>query len=169
MRATVYELFTRVANSNEIHEESSLKRNLNSFLDELPRPRLNCGGREVPTFRTAVSRATNRSNRRVRGGLLVDCSLVVLAALALTSAVSFYAYTFLRMWLTGRETLVLLEHVWFALACNALVLRRLLTFTVYECFGLENMSLMTERKGANRKPQVPSRKWAFFAPRDSII
>jgi prolipoprotein diacylglyceryltransferase len=98
-------------------------RSLNQCLDQLPRPRLGCLGREAPAFRTCGFTGFYVALLVLfGGGLLAGRSLLVLAALALVSALSFYAYTYLRMWITGQETLVLLEHVWFALASNAAAL-----------------------------------------------
>ncbi|MGE3308992.1 MAG: prolipoprotein diacylglyceryl transferase family protein [Limisphaerales bacterium] len=93
---------------------------LNRFLDGLPRTRVGTGHRPAPAFRTCgivgfyVALIT-----LFAGGLLAGRSLVVLAAIALVSGLSFFVYTYLRKWITGREELVLLEHVWFAYACNA--------------------------------------------------
>lgn len=97
---------------------------LNRWLDRLPRPRFGVAGREVPTFRTCGVVGFHVALITLfGGGLLAGRSLVVLAGLALVSGLSFYAYTYLRRWITGREELVLLEHVWFALACCAAALR----------------------------------------------
>jgi hypothetical protein len=96
---------------------------LNRFLDALPRTRLGCLGREVPAFRTCgVVGFYLAVLVNFAGGLLTERSLLVLAGLALVCALSFFAYTYLRKWITGHESLVLLEHVWFALACSALTL-----------------------------------------------
>jgi prolipoprotein diacylglyceryltransferase len=93
---------------------------LNSALDALPRTRLNFYGREAPAFRACgVTGFYVALIVLFGGGLLGGRSLLVLAALALVSGLSFFVYTYLRMWIMGREELVLLEHVWFALACNA--------------------------------------------------
>jgi hypothetical protein len=98
-------------------------RSLNQFLDQLPRPRLGYLGRAAPSFRTCgITGFYVALLVLFGGGLLTGRSSLVLAALALVSALSFYAYTYLRMWITGQETLVLLEHVWFALASNAAAL-----------------------------------------------
>lgn len=81
--------------------------------------------REVPTFRTCgITGFYVALLVLFAGGLITGRSLLVLAVLALVSGLSFFVYTYLRMWITGREELVLLEHVWFALAtlaCNAAV------------------------------------------------
>jgi hypothetical protein len=101
-------------------------RLINQFLDSLPRTRLGVLGREVPTFRTCgIIGFYFALIVLFGGGLLAGRSLLVLSALALVSGLSFFAYTYLRKWITGREELVLLEHVWFALGCNALVLSAL--------------------------------------------
>ncbi len=97
-----------------------LRSSINAFLDGLPCPRLGLFAREVPTFRACgIVGFYVALLVLLGGGLLTGRSLVVLAALALVSGLSFFVYTYLRMWITGREELVLLEHVWFALACNS--------------------------------------------------
>jgi hypothetical protein len=98
-------------------------RRLNELLDSIPRTRLSVHGREVPTFLTCGIVGFYLSVIvLLAGGLVAGRSLLVLAVLAVVSALSFFVYTYVRKWITGRETLVLLEHVWFALACNALAL-----------------------------------------------
>ncbi|HEX3144565.1 MAG TPA: prolipoprotein diacylglyceryl transferase family protein [Pyrinomonadaceae bacterium] len=93
---------------------------INTYLDALPRPRLAVLGRNVPTFRTCgIAGFYLALIVLMGGGLLAGRSLIVLAVLALVSALSFFAYAHLRKWITGYEELVLLEQVWFALACNA--------------------------------------------------
>jgi len=92
----------------------------NRFLDALPRTVLSRFGRPVPMFRTCgIAGFYVALLVLFAGGLVTSRSLPVLALLAAVSGLSFFAYTYLRRWITGREELVLLEHVWFALACNA--------------------------------------------------
>ncbi|MBX3744521.1 MAG: prolipoprotein diacylglyceryl transferase [Verrucomicrobiae bacterium] len=99
---------------------------LNAFLDTLPRTRTGRFHRPVPAFRTCGIVGFYLALLTLfAGGLLTGRSLVILAAVALVSGLSFFAYTYLRKWITGREELVLLEHVWFAFACNALALHLL--------------------------------------------
>ncbi len=91
---------------------------VNRLLDALPRTRFFSLGREVPAFRSCgiagfhvgvvVTLATGAARGR---------SLAVLAALAAVCGASFFAYALARKRITGVEQLVLLEHVWFALAC----------------------------------------------------
>lgn len=101
-------------------------RQLNALLDTLPRTRFGTASREVPAFRTCgVAGFYAAVAATLGGGLLAGRPLPVLALLCLTAALSFFAYTYLRRWITGRETLVLLEHVWFAEACMAAVLAAL--------------------------------------------
>jgi len=77
-------------------------------------------GRNVPTFRTCGIVGFYLALIVLMGaGLLAGRSLIVLTVLALVSGLSFFAYAHLRKWITGYEELVLLEQVWFALACNA--------------------------------------------------
>lgn len=99
---------------------------LNGWFDALPRTRFGAASREVPAFRTCgVTGFYVAVAVALGGGLLAGRSLPVIALLCLTAALSFFAYTYLRRWVTGRETLVLLEHVWFAEACMAGVLMAL--------------------------------------------
>lgn len=98
----------------------NLTESINSCLDALPRPRLAVLGRDVPTFRTCGIAGFYLGLIVLMGaGLLTGRSLIVLAVLALVSGLSFFTYAHLRKWITGYEELVLLEQVWFALACNA--------------------------------------------------
>lgn len=98
----------------------------NAFLDTLPRTRTGRFHRPAPAFRTCgIAGFYLALLTLFAGGLLTGRSLVILAAVALVSGLSFFAYTHLRKWITGREELVLLEHVWFAFACNALALHLL--------------------------------------------
>lgn len=102
----------------------SVRETLNGVMDGWPRTRVSCGGREVAAF--LVCGVTGFYVALIvlfGGGLLAGRSLLVLAVLALVSVLSFFAYTYVRRWIAGHETLVLLEHVWFALAFDALVLR----------------------------------------------
>jgi hypothetical protein len=55
-------------------------------------------------------------------GLATGRSVVVLAVVAVVCGLSFFAWALLRRLVTGRETLVLFEHVWFALACATVAL-----------------------------------------------
>jgi hypothetical protein len=99
---------------------------LNAFLDALPRTRLGRASREVPAFRACGVAGFHFAVAAVLGGgLLAGRSLPVLAVLALACALSFFGYTFLRRAVTGREALVLLEHVWVAEACCAATLAAL--------------------------------------------
>lgn len=59
----------------------------------------------------------------IAGGLLRGHSLLVLGVLAGVCALSFYVWAHARRALTGREELVLLEHVWFALLVSGATLR----------------------------------------------
>jgi hypothetical protein len=99
---------------------------LNDILDTLPRTRVGRLWREGPAFRACgVSGFHVAVAAALAGGLLAGRSLPVVAIVCLTSALSFFAYTYLRRFITGRETLVLLEHVWFAEACVAGVMAAL--------------------------------------------
>ncbi|MDQ3920440.1 MAG: prolipoprotein diacylglyceryl transferase [Acidobacteriota bacterium] len=93
------------------------------LLDALPRTRLRRGGVEVPAFRACgVAGFYCAALVALAGGLLKGLSPQVVALLALVCALSFFAYAHARRLLTGRENLVLFEHVWFALLSSALAL-----------------------------------------------
>jgi len=101
----------------------SVLTTINSMLDELPRTRVGALGREAPAFLTCGVAGFYVALVVLFGaGLITDRSLLVLVIIALVSGLSFFAYTYLRRWVTGVEQLVLLEHVWFALVVNAGVL-----------------------------------------------
>jgi prolipoprotein diacylglyceryltransferase len=96
---------------------------INAFLDALPRSRLRRLEREVPAYRAlGIAGFYGAVIATLAGGLLTGRSLLVLAILALVCAVSFFLYAHVRRWIVGQERIVLLEHVWFALAACALVL-----------------------------------------------
>lgn len=96
---------------------------LNARLDALPRTRFGLFSAEVPAFRACGVTGYHAAVAAVLGGgLLAGRSLPVLAVLALVCALSFFGYAFVRRALTGREALVLLEHVWVAEACCAATL-----------------------------------------------
>ncbi|MFN0122731.1 MAG: prolipoprotein diacylglyceryl transferase family protein, partial [Blastocatellia bacterium] len=98
-------------------------KRLNDLFDALPRTRAGLLTHEVPAFRACgVTGFYIALITAFAGCLLTGRSLLVMACLNLVCAFAFYAYTYLRRWITGVEMLVLLEHVWFALACNALAL-----------------------------------------------
>lgn len=96
---------------------------LNQFFDSIPQPRLGRYGREVPTYRACGIAGFYLAVIAALGGaLLAGHSLLVTVQLAIICASSFYVYAYLRMWIVGCEVMVLLEHVWFAFGCAALVL-----------------------------------------------
>lgn len=106
--------------------DAKLRESLNRLLDELPRPYLHIAGREFPTYLACGIVGFHIALIVLFGaGLVGGRSLLTLAVLALASGLSCLLYTYLRMRLTGHEALVQMEHVWFALACDVLVLRRL--------------------------------------------
>ena len=103
-----------------------MTQSLNRFLDSLPRTRVGSLTREAPAFRTCGVAGFHVAVAAAFGGaLLAGRSLPVTAIVCLTCALSFFAYTYLRRWVTGREALVLLEHVWFAEVSVAAVLAAL--------------------------------------------
>jgi hypothetical protein len=93
---------------------------LNAWLDRLPRTRLGLGGRLVPTYRTLGVVGYYAALATVLGGGLVrGLSLLVVAGVAAVSGLSFFLYAWARKAATGKEEIVLLEHVWFAFALVA--------------------------------------------------
>jgi hypothetical protein len=91
---------------------------INAALDALPRARLGRGDRERPTFRSLGVAGFYAAFALTFGAALArGLSPLVTAGVAAASGVSFFAYAHLRRALTGRERLVLLEHVWVALSC----------------------------------------------------
>jgi prolipoprotein diacylglyceryltransferase len=96
---------------------------LNQLLDTLPRTRFGRLSREVPAFRTCgVVGYYFAVFVAMGGGLLAGVSLLVVAVVALVCAASFFVYVYVRRWLTGRETLELLDQVWFAELCTVAAL-----------------------------------------------
>jgi hypothetical protein len=96
---------------------------LNRLLDSLPRTRFGRWSREVPAFRTVGVAGYYLAVALVlAGGLLTGRSLLVLAVVCLVCALSFFLYVYVRLWITGRETMVLLDQVWLAEACVAAAL-----------------------------------------------
>ncbi|HEX8693772.1 MAG TPA: prolipoprotein diacylglyceryl transferase family protein [Longimicrobium sp.] len=103
-----------------------MTQSLNRFLDSLPRTRVGSLSCEAPAFRTCGVAGFHVAVATALGGaLLAGRSLPVAALVCLVCALSFFAYTYLRRWATGREALVLLEHVWFAEVSVAAVLAAL--------------------------------------------
>lgn len=88
---------------------------LNACFDALPRPWVGQLSRRAPTFRTCgVTGFHFAVLTVVLAALITGRSVWVAVLLALVSAASFFAYAYARMRVTGREELVLLEHVWVA-------------------------------------------------------
>jgi prolipoprotein diacylglyceryltransferase len=91
---------------------------LNGLLDRLPRPRVFSRAAQTPAFHAmGIAGFYAALLAACAGALATGRSLVVTVGLAAVCAVSFYAYALARRRFTRRESLVLLEHVWFAFAC----------------------------------------------------
>ena len=91
---------------------------INAWLDRLPRTRFGAGSREAPAFRSlGVAGYYAALVVTLGGGLLVGRSILTLAVVSAVCALSFFGWAHLRRLMTGREHLVLLEHVWVALLC----------------------------------------------------
>jgi prolipoprotein diacylglyceryltransferase len=96
---------------------------LNLLLDQLPRPTVGRGVREVPTYRTCgIVGYYLAVIGTLAAGLLAGRSLLVLTLLSIVCALSFFSLAYVRMWITGHQELILLEHVWWALLCSAAAL-----------------------------------------------
>jgi hypothetical protein len=99
-----------------------MRERLNRWLEGLPRTRFGAFG-EMPAFRACgVAGFYVALMTALTAAALTGRSLVVMAGLAAVCAVSFFLYTWLRRWIARRESLVLMEHVWFALAASSAAL-----------------------------------------------
>jgi hypothetical protein len=95
----------------------SLLERVNAAFDALPRARIGRADRERPVFRSLGIAGFYLALALTFGAAMErGLSLLVTAGVAAISAASFFAYAHLRRAVTGRERLVLLEHVWVALA-----------------------------------------------------
>lgn len=96
---------------------------LNRRLDALPRTRVGLASRAVPAFRTCgVAGFYVGVGTSLGAALLAGRELLPVAALGVVCAFAFFAYVYVRKWITGREQLVLLEQVWTAEVFCALAL-----------------------------------------------
>ncbi|MFZ5446314.1 MAG: prolipoprotein diacylglyceryl transferase family protein [Myxococcota bacterium] len=101
---------------------TSLER-LNAFLDGLPRTQFFTHFQPAPAFRSlGVGGYYLAAFVTFLTGLVAGKSPLMLAGLSAVCALSFFVWALARKRLTGREELVLLEHVWFALLCATLFL-----------------------------------------------
>ena len=95
---------------------------LNRFLDELPLTGF-FTAHSAPAFRSCgVAGFYIALLTTIAAALIARLPVHVAALPAGACAVSFYAYALLRKRITGRECLVLLEHVWVAAGCSAAAL-----------------------------------------------
>ena len=79
--------------------------------------------RAVPAFRTCgVVGFYVAVIVAVGGAMLAGVPALTMSVVALASAASFFIYVYVRKWITGRETLELLDQVWFAEICSAAAL-----------------------------------------------
>jgi hypothetical protein len=93
---------------------------LNAILDTLPRTRFGRATRDVPAFRTCGVVGFYLAVATAMGGaLLAGVSLLVMSVVAVICGASFFVYVYARRWLTGKETLELIDQVWFAELCTA--------------------------------------------------
>jgi hypothetical protein len=114
---------------------------LNALLDGLPRAGVFHNGRELPAYR-AIGTAGFYAALMVAVGaaLATGRSVAAIAALSCACAATFFGWACVRRWIAGRERLVLLEHVWLALAFSATVLwvagEPVLPYLDIECIAL---------------------------------
>ncbi|GMU61158.1 MAG: hypothetical protein AMXMBFR34_29210 [Myxococcaceae bacterium] len=96
---------------------------INAWFDALPRSTFSRLFMPAPAFRSlGVAGFYVAAVATFVTGLVDGRSPLVLAGLSATCALSFFAWALVRKLVTGRENLVLLEHVWFALACSVVFL-----------------------------------------------
>jgi hypothetical protein len=94
----------------------------NQVLDRLPRATLHLGAREVPAFRSlGVVGFHLAVLTALLTGVRAGVPALDAAALSAVAGASFFGWGLLRRAVTGRESLVLLEHVWVALGAVALL------------------------------------------------
>lgn len=91
---------------------------LNRLFDRLPREVVRVGARELPAFRSLGILGYHLALlTAVLTGLLAGVPVLDVVGLSATAACSFFGWALLRRAVTGRETLVLFEHVWVAILC----------------------------------------------------
>lgn len=96
---------------------------LNRLLDAVPRVSFRIGGRPLPAFRVCGTAGFYAALLITAGAALMTGRPPAPLAAAVAAAVaSFFAWALLRGAIAGRETLVLLEHLWLALAAAAAAL-----------------------------------------------
>lgn len=96
---------------------------VNHTFDRVPRTIVRLGTREVPAFRSLGILGFHLGLlATLAASLGAGVPVVDACALAATAAASFFAWALVRRAVTGRETLVLLEHVWVAGGAVALYL-----------------------------------------------
>ena len=99
---------------------------INAWLDGVPRVYLGRLAGRAPAFRSCGVAGFYLALIVVLGvGLARGRPLPILLLIAAGNGLSFFAYAHARKLITGREQLVLLEHVWVALAASAAVARLL--------------------------------------------
>ena len=93
---------------------------LNRWLDAVPRLTIDLGHRRLPLFRSlGVVGFQVALVVAVLASLLNGVPLVTALGLSAVAALSFFGWGLARRAVTGRETLVLIEYVWVALAAVA--------------------------------------------------
>src|SRR5574341_964843 len=99
---------------------------LNGFFDAIPRTHLFRYHGNWPAYRTCgVVGFYFAVPAALAAGLLTGSALWVVLVLSASAALSFFLYAHLRRRIAGRECIVALEHVWFALLAMAAALAAL--------------------------------------------
>ena len=94
----------------------------NRLLDRVPRENLHPGAREVPAFRSLGVLGFHLAVlTALLTGFVAGVPPLDVMALSAVAGASFFGWGLLRRALAGRESLVLLEHVWVALGAVALL------------------------------------------------
>lgn len=97
----------------------ALRERLNAAFDALPGRRFFRLFQPAPAFRSlGVAGFYVAACVTFVTGLADGRSPLILAGLSAVCGLSFFIWALARKWLSGREQLVLLEHVWFALLCS---------------------------------------------------
>ena len=97
--------------------DSEWVNRINQWFDGLPGPAVWITGREVPTFRVTGAAGLLGGMITLTCGLLGrGLSPMIGAGVAAISVAGFFGWALLRRLVTGRESLVLLEHVWVTMA-----------------------------------------------------
>lgn len=112
-----------IIRASEEHAAVDVATILNSIFDAIPRIEIRWSGRPQPAFRTCGTVGFGVAVMvAVSAALLGNRAIPALAEAIGVAVLSFFTWALLRRAITGRERLVLLEHVWIALLSVAVIL-----------------------------------------------